>query len=151
MRIFVKIGIVFLVLALSFGIALAQFAKTEDAIEYRKSVMQVIKKHFGSMASVVKGETPYDQAAFLEDAKVVAMLSKLPWEASMVPGSNEGQTTLNEKALKDKEGFMAVAKRFQNHSSELAAAAESGDMGKIKKQFGATAQTCGSCHKPYRK
>ena len=151
MRIIVKLGIVFLVLTLSFGIALAQFAKTEDAIKYRKSVMQVIKKHFGSMAGVVKGKTPYDQTAFLEDANVVAMLSKLPWEASMVPGSTEGETTLNKKALKDKEGFMAVAKRFQNHSSELAAAAESGDMGKIKKQFGATAQTCGSCHKPYRK
>ncbi|MBT8349720.1 MAG: cytochrome c [Deltaproteobacteria bacterium] len=148
---FIKIGIVFLVLAISFGIALAQFAKTEDAIKYRKSVMQVIKKHFGSMAGVVKGKTPYDQAAFLEDANVVAMLSKLPWEASMVPGSTEGETTLNEKALKDKKGFMAVAKRFQNHSSELAGAAESGDMGKIKKKFGATAQTCGNCHKPYRK
>jgi len=148
---FIKIGIVFLVLALSFGIALAQFAKTEDAIKYQKSVMQVIKKHFGSMAGVVKGKTTYDQAAFLEDAKVVAMLSKLPWEASMVPGSTEGETTLNKKALKDKEGFMDVAKRFQNHSSELAAAAESGNMGKIKKQFGATAQTCGSCHKSYRK
>jgi len=151
MKIFVKIGIVFVVLALSFGIALAQFAKIEDAIEYRKSVMQVIKKHFGSMAGVVKGKTPYEQAAFLEDAKVVSMLSKLPWEASLVPGSAEGKTTLNEKALKDKEGFMDVAKRFQNHSSDLVAAAESGDMGKIKKQFGATAQTCGSCHKSYRK
>lgn len=151
MRIFVKTGIVFLVLASSFGIALAQFAKTEDAIEYRKSVMQVIKKHFGSMAGVIKGKTPYDQAVFLEDAKVVAMLSKLPWEASMFPGSTEGNTTLNKKALKDKEGFMADAKRFQNHSRELAAAAESGDMGNIKKQFGATAQTCGSCHKSYRK
>jgi len=148
---FIKIGIVFLVLALSFGIALAQFAKTEDAIKYRKSVMQVIKKHFSSMAGVVKGKVPYDQAAFLEDANVVAMLSKLPWEASMVPGSTEGETTLSEKALKDKEGFMAVAKQFQNYSSELAVAGESGDMGKIKKQFGATAQTCGSCHKPYRK
>jgi cytochrome c556 len=151
MKIFVKIGIVFVVLAFSFGIALAQFAKIEDAIEYRKSVMQVIKKHFSSMAAVVKGNTSYDQAAFLEDAKVVAMLSKLPWEASLVPGSTEGRTTLNEKALKDKEGFMDVAKQFQNHSSELAAVAESGDMGKIKKQFGATAQTCGSCHKSYRK
>ena len=151
MRIFVKTGIVFLILALSFGIALAQFAKTEDAIKYRKSVMQVIKKHFGSMAGVIKSKTPYDQAAFLDDANVVAMLSKLPWEASMAPGSNEGETTLNDKALKDKEGFMAVAKRFQNHSSELAAAAESGDLGKIKKKFGATAQTCGSCHKSYRK
>jgi len=151
MRMFIKIGIVFLVLALNFGIALAQFAKTEDAIKYRKSVMQVIKKHFGSMAGAIKGKTTYDQAAFLEDANIVAMLSKLPWEASMVPGSTEGNTTLNEKALKDKEGFMDVAKRFQNHSSDLAASAESGDMGKIKKQFGATAQTCGSCHKSYRK
>ena len=151
MRSYTKASILFMVVVLFSSIALAQYAKPEDAIKYRKSVMQVIKKHFSSMAGVVKGEVPFDKAVFVADAKVVALMSNLPWEASLVPGSTEGDTTLNEKALKDTEGFLAAAKRFEDASRELATAAESGDMGAIKKQFGATAQTCGRCHKPYRK
>jgi cytochrome c556 len=148
---FIKAGVILLLVLVSSGMVLAQFAKPEDAITYRKSVMQVIKKHFGSMGGVVKGKMPFDKTAFTEDAKVVAMMSKLPWEASLIPGSTKGDTTLTEKALKDSEGYLAAAKRFENASRELAAAAASGDMAAIKMQFGATAQTCGGCHKAYRK
>ena len=148
---FIKAGVVVIVLFVSFGIVFAQFAKPEDAITYRKSVMQVIKKHFGSVAAVVKGKMAFDNAAVTEDAKVLAMMSKLPWEAALVPGSYQGNTTLTEKALKDRKGFLAAAQSFKDASRELVGAAESGDLAAIKKQFGATAQTCGGCHKPYRK
>ena len=151
MRPFTKVVVLFTVLTVTGGIALAQFAKPEDAIKYRKSVMQVIKKHFGSIAAVVKGKKPHDKAAVAEDASVIAMMSTLPWEASLVPGSAAGDTTLSEKALKDSKGFMAAAHSFEKASKELAMAAESGDLGAIKAKFGATAQTCGGCHKPYRK
>lgn len=151
MRSFIKTGVLLIVMVVTGGIALAQFAKPEDAITYRKSVMQVIKKHFGSMAGVVKGEMPFDQTAFAANAMIVATMSKLPWEASLVPGSTEGDTTLKENALKDAEGYMAAAKRFEEASQKLVAAAENGDMGAIKKQFGAAAQTCKACHQAYRK
>jgi adenylosuccinate lyase len=58
---------------------------------------------------------------------------------------------LKENALKDAEGFMAAAKGFEDASQKLVAAADSGDMGAIKEQFGATAQTCKACHQTYRK
>ena len=38
------------------GGALAQFAKPEDAIKYRKSVMVLIAQHFKSMGAVVQGK-----------------------------------------------------------------------------------------------
>ncbi len=151
MRPFIKAGLFCVVLALIGGIAWAQFAKPEDAIEYRKSVMQVIKKHFGSMAAVVKGQKPFDRAAFAEDAAVVKMMSTVAWEAFQVPGTTGDNTTLSEKALKDSAGFMAAAHRFEQASGELAMAAEKEDLEAIKNKFGATAQTCGGCHKPYRK
>ena len=150
MRSFIKTGVLLTVVVVTGGIALAQFAKPEDAITYRKSVMQVIKKHFGNMAGVVKGKMPFDRMAFATDAKVVAMMAKLPWEASLVPGSTEGNTTLKENALKDSKGFLAIAKRFEEAGQKLVAAVEGGDMGVIKKQFGATAQTCKACHHTYR-
>ncbi len=46
------------------GAAFAQFAKTEDAIKYRQSVMSLIGTHFSRMGAVVKGEAPYDEGGF---------------------------------------------------------------------------------------
>lgn len=146
-----KLATILLVMVMTCGIALAQFAKPEDAITYRKAVMQVIGHHFGNMASVVKGEQTYERAAFETNAQIVAMMAKLPWEASLVPGSYSEGTTLKEKALKDSTGYRAAAKKFEEASQNLFAAAKSSDLKPIKSKFGATAKTCSSCHKAYRK
>ncbi len=152
MKVIFKALTLLLVLVVTSSIALAQFAKPGDAIRYRKAVMRVIGQHFGSMGGVIKGQKPYDKTAFAADAKIVAVMSKLPWEASMVPGSFTGDTRLMEKVLKDTDGYMAAAKKFEDATQGLLAAAEGGDMGeKIKTRFGATASTCGGCHKAYRK
>ncbi|MDJ0809335.1 MAG: cytochrome c [Desulfobacterales bacterium] len=140
-----------LILVVTCGVAWAQFAKPEDAVSYRKAVMQVIGRHFGQMAAVVKDQLPYDKDAFEFDSKVVAMMARLPWEASLVPGSYAGDTTLKEKALKDRDGFLAAAQKFEDASQELLTAAAGGDRGAIKSKFGATAKTCSACHKAYRK
>ena len=62
------------------------------------------------------------------------MASKLPWEATLFPGSTDGNTTLKETAFKDSDGFLMAAKRFEEASRELVVAAESGDMASIKKK-----------------
>ena len=147
----IKLLALFLILTLMCGAVWAQFAKPEDAVTYRKAVMQVIGRHFDQMAAVVKDRQPYDKEAFEFDSKVVAMMARLPWEASLVPGSYAGNTTLKEKALTDREGFLAAAKKFEDASQSLMTAAAGGDRGAIKSKFGATAKTCGACHKAYRK
>ena len=147
----IKLITLILILVVTCGVAWAQFAKPDDAITYRKAVMQVIGRHFNQMAAVVKDQQPYDKDAFEFDSKVVAMMARLPWEASLVPGSYAGDTTLKEKALKDRNGFLAAAQKFEVASQELLTAAAGGDRGAIKSMFGATAKTCGACHKPYRK
>ena len=151
MRYTMRLVVLILILAAAYGVVWAQFAKPEDAITYRKAVMQVIGRHFDQMAAVVKDRQPYDKDAFEFDSKVVAMMAGLPWEASLVPGSYAGDTTLKEKALKDRENFLAAAKKFEDASQNLLTAAAGGDRGAIKSRFGATAKTCGACHKAYRK
>ncbi len=147
----IKLLTLMLILVVTCGVAWAQFAKPDDAVTYRKAVMQVIGRHFGQMAAVVKDQQPYDKDAFELNSKVVAMMARLPWEASLVPGSYAGDTTLKEKALKDRDGFLAAARKFEDASQELLTAAASGDRGAIKSKFGATAKTCSACHKAYRK
>src|SRR3569623_2080314 len=73
--------------------AQAQFAKIEDAVKYRQSVLSVMNTHFSRIGAVVKGEKPYDKAAVEADAALVETLSKLPWSA-FPPGSD----TANSKA-----------------------------------------------------
>ena len=71
------------------GAAFAQFAKTEEAVKYRQSVMSVIGTHFSRMGAVVKGEAPYAKEAFEQNASIVAMLIPLPWDAFMAAGSDK--------------------------------------------------------------
>ena len=63
-----KVLIVLTLISGFLAVAHAQFAKPEDAIQYRQSVMFLIGQHFGRMAAVVKGQSPYDKAAFEQNA-----------------------------------------------------------------------------------
>jgi len=112
MKKLVKIFLCLVIVAITFGGAYAQFAKPEDAIKYRKSVMFLIAQHFGRMGAVVKGKAPYDQEAFTRNAMVVETLSHLPWEAAMVPGTDKGETTLNAAVFAQQAEFKAGAQAF---------------------------------------
>lgn len=137
------------VVVLLTGAASAQFAKTEDAIKYRQSVMSVIGTHFSRMGAVVKGEAPYAKEAFEQNANLVASLIPLPWDAFMAAGSDKG-SGMKSDALAQKDKFMELAKANQAEVVKLQAAAKGGDLNAIKPQFGAAGGTCKACHDAYR-
>jgi cytochrome c556 len=130
------------------GAAFAQFAKTEDAIKYRQSVMSLIGTHFSRMGAVVKGEAPYTKEAFEQNANIVATLIPLPWEAFMVAGSDKG-SGMKPEALAKKDDFMKLAAAIQTEVAKLLVAAKGGDLGAIKPQFGAAGASCKACHDAY--
>ena len=70
--------------------AAAQFAKTEDAIEYRQSAMFIQGQHMGRLGAMASGRAPYDAATAVANAEVVATMSKLPW-AGFGAGTEGGQ------------------------------------------------------------
>jgi len=131
------------------GAAFAQFAKTEEAVKYRQSVMSVIGTHFTRMGAAVKGEAPYAKEAFEQNANVTATLIPLPWDAVMVAGSDKG-TGLKADALAKKDDFMKRATANQAEVAKLLAAAKGGDINAIKPQFGAAGASCKACHDAYR-
>jgi len=133
------------------GAAWAQFSKPEDAIKYRQSVMFVIGQHFGRLGAMVKGNQPFDQKSFANNAAVIEALAGLTWEAFLVPGSDQGKTTMNSSVLKDPDGLKSLSQQFQLEVGKLSAAAEGNDFNAIKAQFGAVAQSCKSCHGKTRK
>ena len=151
MKVPAKITLLVIVGLLVAIVAMGQFAKPDDAIKYRKSVMTLIVTHFKQMGAVVQGKASYDQEAFSENAEVLEIMATLPWEASLMPGSDKGDTTLSPAVFQQKDAFMKTAASFEAATAKLAEVARGGDMDAIKAQFGVVAQGCKACHKPFRK
>ena len=133
------------------GGAWAQFSSPEKAVKYRQSVMVVIGQHFGRLGAMVKGEQPYDQTSFAKNTAVIEALAGLPWEAFLVPGSDQGKTTMKSSVLKDPNGLKQLSQQFEIEVGKLSAATKSNDFSAIKAQFGAVAQSCKGCHSKTRK
>lgn len=135
-----------LVAALPFS-ASAQFAKKEDAIDYRQSAFTLISTHMGRIGAVTKGEVAFNAAEVQKSAALIATLSILPWEA-FGPGTEGGKA---KPALwKEGDKVKAGADKFMKAAADLNAAAKSGNLDQIKKAFGATGQTCKACHDSYK-
>lgn len=146
-------GILILVLIalLLIGNAFAKFSKPDEAIAYRKSVMNIIGQHFKLMGLVVKGKTEYEKASFSANANLVKLLATLPWEAFLEPRSDKGKTNMSSAVLKKEAQFKEAAASFETATAQLADTAQSGDLKAIKAQFGKVAQNCNSCHKKFQK
>jgi len=130
------------------GAAFAQ-VKPEDAIKYRKGVYAVMGWNFRPMAAMVKGEAPYDAAAFARNADIVAYMSKLTLEG-FVPGSESGETKAKPEIWLDMDDFKAKMEKMQGEAAKLAEVAKGADFAAIKAQFGETGKACKACHDKYR-
>lgn len=143
-------------IALAFAAALAipltshaQFQNAEAAVKYRQGAFTVMGSHFGSIGAVVKGEKPYDKLSVEQDAAVIATLAKLPWHA-FTPNSATPASKAKPEVWSEADKFKAGAEKLQAETAKLDSAARSGDLAAIKASFGATAQTCKSCHDNFR-
>jgi cytochrome c556 len=136
--------------ALVIGATYTAFAadpKPEDEVKYRQSVFNVIGRNCGLLGTFVKGEKPFDQAAAVKAANVVASLSTLPF-GSFGPGTDVGTHKSDPKIWTETGKFKEAADNFKSEVSKLPASANSLDT--LKVQFGAVAKTCKSCHDEFR-
>lgn len=130
--------------------ALAQFAKPEDAIKYRKAVMTVQAAHFGRVAAMANGRIPFDAKVAAENAEVASSMSKLPFVA-FIDGTDSGDTKAKPNIWSDRAKFNASATKMQEEMAKLNVAAKSGNLDAIKAAVGETGKTCKSCHDDFRK
>jgi cytochrome c556 len=130
--------------------AAAQFAKPEDAIKYRQSVMTVIAAHFGRIGAVVQGKAPYDAKTTADNAAIVYSLSKLPFTAFVEGSDKGGNTKAKPEIWKEGDKFQASAKDFQDQAAKLDTAAKSGNLDAVKAAFGDTGKACKACHDNFR-
>jgi len=126
----------------------AQFARAENAIKYRQSALTLLASHFGRMDGVVKGQVPYEPEAIKQNVAIVSMLAQLPW-AAFGEGTEGGGA--RPEVWSKREGFEAAQTRLLATVAELSAAADSGDLAKLREAFGKVGASCKACHDNYRK
>lgn len=147
------------VLSLSVGVlagavfatpAAAQFAKPDDAIKYRKAAMTMQATHFGRIAAMAAGRTPFDAKVAAENVDVVAIVSK--WQfTGFVEGSDKGDTKAKPEIWTEAPKFQDAARKSQEAVDKLAAAVKTGNLDSIKAAVGPVGQTCKACHDTFRK
>lgn len=129
--------------------AFAQFKNDEHAVKYRQGAFSTMAVHFGRIGAMANGKLKFDAAIAKRDAEIVAVLSTLPWM-----GFTEGSEGISDKAKPEiwmeMDKFKAKAQTMQEKTAALAAAAQSGDIDRIKAAFGSTAQSCKACHDAYK-
>jgi len=128
----------------------AEQTPTERAIEYRKAAMTLVGSNFKPMGAMLKGEIPYDQAAFERHAADLAAVAGIDMLRGF-PTDSDGQgSDAKPDIWLDWAKFEQGMETFTREATELAAVAAKGDRGAIKDQFGATAKTCKSCHDAFK-
>jgi cytochrome c556 len=132
------------------GIATAD-SNHGKAIDYRSSLMGIYKWNMGNMGDMMKGKTPFDQAAFAGFAKDLATATQLNLMVGFPEGSDEGDDT---DALPDIwlnwEDFVKKYEDLGAASAKLAEVAKSGDKQAIGAQMGEVGKACKACHKNYK-
>ena len=130
--------------------AVAQFAKAEDAIEYRQGAFAVLGHHFGRLGAMANGKMPYDAAIAAADGDVIAAVSRLP-ATGFVPGSEKGHDTKAKPELwKQLPKVKELNDKMVAEVGKVAVAAKSGNLDQLKAAFGPAAQSCKACHDDFR-
>ena len=137
-------------LLLACGPAAAQFKNPDDAIEYRQGALGVMGHHFGLIGAMASGKIAFDAKAVQANADLVVTLAKLPWSA-FVEGSDKGDTNARPEVWSQPDKFKAAAQKLHDATARLAAVAKGGNADAIKAAFGATGETCKSCHDDFKK
>jgi cytochrome c556 len=124
----------------------AQELRPDRAMRYRQGVMYAMNIHLGVLSRMVKGEIPYNKDTAVRSATFINDLSKMPWDG-FVPVSYEGgKTKAKAEIWKDKASFDKLAEAMQAEIPKLVAAAQSGDVAKLKPAVSAVGEACKNCH-----
>mgnify|MGYP000453269543 FL=1 len=123
------------------------FGKADDAIEYRQGAFQLMKAHFSALEPMVKRQVPFDQAAVVGELSVLNIVSTLPWQA-FGPGTEGGDAS--DDIWLDPEGFKSAQDKFLASLQPLTAAANEGNLDKLRAAFVDTGASCKACHDSYR-
>jgi len=149
-KIFAKSTIMAIGLALVATTAGADgLTSVENAIKYRKSVMNALGGHMGSIARIANGEVEYTEHILGHSTAINAIASMT---ANIFPrGSGGSNSRAKDEVWQDTAKFDEAVKAFQSAAANLLQAANSGEKDAVGAALSGVGKSCGTCHKTFRK
>ena len=129
------------------AMAEAPFKDADAAVEYRQGVLKQMGDHSKDLAEVVRGRKPYDPGQVKADVAEFKALAEKPWQA-FHPGTEGGNA--RPEVWQEPQKFADAAKLLQTRMAELEAAADTGELARVREAFGHTANSCKACHDSFR-
>lgn len=121
-----------------------------QAFKYRSGLMEAIAWKVGQLRAMANGEIPVDEAAFVKNARDVAALGGMISEGFPPNSAVQGSAALPE-IWTNWNDFVQKGNDLASAAQSLADAAASNGFEAAKGQVQAVGQTCGGCHRPYRR
>ncbi len=125
------------------------FAKPEDAVKYRQSALSLMGTHLTRLGQMATGRAPYDAKQAVENAEVLATLSRLPW-AGFGPGTDKLSAKAKPEIWTEQAKFKDHADKMQGEVAKLLVAARTNNLDNLKAAFGPAANSCKACHDNFR-
>jgi cytochrome c556 len=100
---------------------------------------------------MANGRVPYDAAAAVQNAEIVAEMSKLPW-AGFGPGTDKvTPQRAKPEVWTEQAKFKEHNEKLVGETARLLAAAKTNSLDNLKVAFSSTANTCKGCHDNFRR
>lgn len=120
------------------------------AFIYRQAVMRTIQGKMTQLRAMEQGEVPMNEAEFRESANELASLSTMLPEGFIANSAVAGSAALPE-VWTNRADFDQKAVDFQDAARTFAETANTEGAAAAQEQVQTVAQTCGACHRPYRR
>jgi len=121
-----------------------------QAFEFRDGVMHSLAWKVGKLRAMAQGEIPVDNAVALKNAKDTAALAGMLAEGFIPNSIVKGSLALPD-IWKNFPDFQQKANDLQMAATALADATQANGFEASKGMVQAVGQSCGGCHRPYRK
>jgi cytochrome c556 len=130
--------------------ASAQFAKPEDALKYRQSVMFLQSQHAGRINAQFKAEKPNFQV-ILDNVAILDTVNKLFFDAFPANSEMLANTRAKSEVWSNPAKFKELAEKLNADVARLTAAARTSDLAATRAAFGDVGKTCKGCHDEFRR
>lgn len=127
---------------------LAQQAKVEDQIKYRKAAYTLMGLNFGSLGAMAQDKKPFNKDEAQRNADFVAMLAPVP-KGYFGEGTDK-DTKAKPEIWSKRADFDAKMDTMVTESQKLPGVVRTGDMAAFKKLVGDVGGACKACHDDYR-
>ncbi|HUO66093.1 MAG TPA: cytochrome c [Gammaproteobacteria bacterium] len=121
-----------------------------QAFQFRDGAMHALAWKVGKLRAMAQGEIPVDNAVALKNAKDTAALAGMIADGFIPNSIVKGSLALPEIWMNFSD-FQQKANDLQMAATALADATQANGFEASKGMVQAVGQSCGGCHRPYRK